>query len=340
MNSPSKRPENSNLEPDHVPGWERDQILPIGHSASPPVEQRTLNELIEGGAFSDDPAWLWRSLEPHVVPEPPARLVDFWPIARRLGAVFGTAAAVAAAVVLVVSGKSAVPVQESVHAKTPSPSIASTSSAMPSIQIPGVRRVGQFVVDAKNSRHHSLQQVNPQAPPAELPSSSQPPPQVIATAPANRSLSNVEAPSAPTGNSPGPTANPPTIAPTGETSPPTQAAPSLASPKPASQPTASAPANRLELDNDEIVRLIKRGKDLLNDGDFAAARLLFERAADAGSADAATALGSTYDPLVIKRLGAIAVTPDIERARKWYHIAADRGSAAALEPLANLERAR
>jgi TPR repeat protein len=93
------------------------------------------------------------------------------------------------------------------------------------------------------------------------------------------------------------------------------------------------------LDNDEIVRLIARGKDLLNDGDFAAARLLFERAANAGSADAALALGSTYDPMVIKRLGAVAVTPDLAKARKWYQFAADHGSAAASLQLANLAHA-
>jgi TPR repeat protein len=60
--------------------------------------------------------------------------------------------------------------------------------------------------------------------------------------------------------------------------------------------------------------------------------------ANAGSADAALALGSTYDPLVIKRLGAVAVTPDTDKARKWYQVAADRGSAAASLQLANLAR--
>jgi hypothetical protein len=54
------------------------------------------------------------------------------------------------------------------------------------------------------------------------------------------------------------------------------------------------------LDDSEIAMLIKRGNSLLKDGDFTAARLLFERGADAGSAEAALALGSAYDPLVIK----------------------------------------
>ena len=63
--------------------------------------------------------------------------------------------------------------------------------------------------------------------------------------------------------------------------------------------------------------------------------MLFELAANAGSADPALPLGSTYDPNVIKRLGAIMVKPDVENARKWYQLAADRGSAAASLQLAN-----
>ena len=87
--------------------------------------------------------------------------------------------------------------------------------------------------------------------------------------------------------------------------------------------------------------LIRRGKNPLNDRDFAAARVLFELAAtNAGSADAALPLGSTYGPNVIKRLGAIMVKPDVENARKWYQLAADRGSAAASLQLANLPQSR
>ena len=96
----------------------------------------------------------------------------------------------------------------------------------------------------------------------------------------------------------------------------------------------------MALDDSEIAMLIKRGNNLLKDGDFAAARLLFERGANAGSAEAALALGSTYDPLVIKRLGAIMVRPDVENARKWYQTAADRGSADAKLQLANLPQSR
>jgi hypothetical protein len=239
MNSPSKHPGRSESETDDTPPCAREQPI-FGYSASLPVEKRMLSEQIGGGTFGDDPAWLRRGLEPDVVPEPPAGLVDFWPIVLRLGAVCGIAAMVAGAVVLLFSGKSAV--QESVCAKTPPPSIASTSSTLPSVQSPRVA-VRRFAID--NSRHASL----PRATPAEIPSASQP--QVVATAPANHSLSNVATPPAPAGHSPGLPADPPTIAPSGETSPPTQAAP-----RAASRPIASAPAIRPEvfLDNDEIAR--------------------------------------------------------------------------------------
>jgi hypothetical protein len=85
----------------------------------------------------------------------------------------------------------------------------------------------------------------------------------------------------------------------------------------------------VQLDSDEMTRLIKRGEDFLAQGNFASARLLFKRAADAGSAEAALALGSTYDPAVIKQRGAVSITPDIDAALKWYQTAAERGSAEA-----------
>ena len=112
---------------------------------------------------------------------------------------------------------------------------------------------------------------------------------------------------------------------------------------PISVPQSATPApNRpaVQLDSDEMTRLIKRGKDFLAQGNFASARLLFKRAADAGSAEAALALGSTYDPSVIKQLGAVSITPDIDGALKWYETAADHGSAEAAGLFANLMRLR
>lgn len=96
----------------------------------------------------------------------------------------------------------------------------------------------------------------------------------------------------------------------------------------------------LRLDSEEIAILIKRGKDLLADGDLAAARLLLRRAAEAGSADGALTLGTTFDPAVLLRLGAIGAMPDLAKARQWYQRAAELGSSAASQKLAGLADGR
>ena len=128
----------------------------------------------------------------------------------------------------------------------------------------------------------------------------------------------------------------PAIPPASDTLPATNAAPISVPPSATRAPNDPA----VQLDNDEMARLIKRGKDFLAQGNFASARLLFKRAADAGSAEAALALGSTYDPSVIKQLGAVSITPDIDAALKWYETAAERGSAEAEGLFAHLTRLR
>jgi len=126
------------------------------------------------------------------------------------------------------------------------------------------------------------------------------------------------------------------IPPASDTLPATNAA--LISVPQSATPAPNHPA--VQLDSDEMTRLIKRGKDFLAQGNFASARLLFKRAADAGSAEAALALGSTYDPSVIKQFGAVSITPDIDGALKWYETAANHGSAEAAGLFANLMRLR
>jgi TPR repeat protein len=87
---------------------------------------------------------------------------------------------------------------------------------------------------------------------------------------------------------------------------------------------------------DEVAMLVKRGKDFLMNGDLASARLLLRRAAEAGSAEAALALGASFDPAVIRKLGAVGATPDLARARDWYQKAAQLGSQDASQRLAKL----
>ncbi len=110
---------------------------------------------------------------------------------------------------------------------------------------------------------------------------------------------------------------------------------------PPAQP-APRPDNRpaLRLDSGELEMLVKRGNEFIANGDLAAARLLLRRGAEAGSAEAALALGATFDPVVMQRLGAIGTTPDIAQARQWYQRAAELGSNAALQRLAGLDAAR
>jgi hypothetical protein len=92
-------------------------------------------------------------------------------------------------------------------------------------------------------------------------------------------------------------------------------------------PSASFLQRRL--DGEEIILLLKRGKDLIATGDLAAARLVLQRAADANHAEAALALGATYDPFVLRELKVYGFTPDAAMARVWYEKAIELGSPAA-----------
>jgi hypothetical protein len=92
------------------------------------------------------------------------------------------------------------------------------------------------------------------------------------------------------------------------------------------------------LDGDEIKLLMKQGEQFAEAGDFVTARLLFQRAAEAGDATAATALGATYDPALLAKLGVVGTSADLGKARFWYQKAASLGSADAkrrLDLLAN-----
>jgi TPR repeat protein len=71
---------------------------------------------------------------------------------------------------------------------------------------------------------------------------------------------------------------------------------------------------------------VKRGEEFIAVGDFVSARPVFQRAAETGSANAAFMLAGTYDPLVLDRIRAIGVVPDIAKARLWYEKAKSLGS--------------
>jgi hypothetical protein len=99
--------------------------------------------------------------------------------------------------------------------------------------------------------------------------------------------------------------------------------------------TSTAPAR--QGDAAEIAFLVKTGAELMANGDVAAARLMFQHAADAGSTDGAFALAETYDPSVFQKLRRReAVTLDIMLARSWYEKARNLGSTAAQERIVRL----
>ena len=94
-------------------------------------------------------------------------------------------------------------------------------------------------------------------------------------------------------------------------------------------------------DHDEVAALLVRARAYISAGDVAAARLVLRRAAEHADSQAALALGGTYDPIVLKRLGVINFHADTAQARDWYRRAAELGSTDAplrLEQLAQIDR--
>lgn len=79
-------------------------------------------------------------------------------------------------------------------------------------------------------------------------------------------------------------------------------------------------------DRQTVASLVARGKELLRNGDFSSARLILRRAAEARDAAAALTLGSTYDPIVLTRLGIRSQVANVELAVTWYQKAEEFGS--------------
>ena|ERR1043165_368508 len=98
-------------------------------------------------------------------------------------------------------------------------------------------------------------------------------------------------------------------------------------------PAPAPPPNLRPLDGEEVALLLKRGEELIQQGDIAAARLMLTRAAEAGEARAALTLGATYDAEMLRKLGVMGVAPDTSKARAWYEKAAQYGSGEATRRL-------
>jgi hypothetical protein len=80
-------------------------------------------------------------------------------------------------------------------------------------------------------------------------------------------------------------------------------------------------------ERDRIEGLMAHGQKMIDVGYLAGARAYYRRAAEAGSGAAALAVGATYDPDILARMGVQGIKPDRAEAAKWYARAAGLGIA-------------
>jgi hypothetical protein len=112
------------------------------------------------------------------------------------------------------------------------------------------------------------------------------------------------------------------------------AAPSAPAPSPAA-PSLTGP-QLIPEDRERVKALLGRGNVELAQGNVAAARLYYQRATDAGLAQAALALASTYDPEELIRVNVIGMQPDRDLARRWHERARELGAPEAQNRLKRL----
>ncbi len=99
--------------------------------------------------------------------------------------------------------------------------------------------------------------------------------------------------------------------------------------KPEPAPLPSVPPKEEEL-------LLKKGRDLLKNGDVSAARLNFENLAMRGSAKGALAMAQSFDPVFLNGIPIRGLKPDLSKAKEWYAKAASLGSKEAIDRLTML----
>ena len=110
-----------------------------------------------------------------------------------------------------------------------------------------------------------------------------------------------------------------------------EATSTFASLAPRNQPTVPA------FSAAEIAGLVARGDWLFATGDVASARLLYERAAQAGEARAAVRLGETFDPIFLDQAYLRQGRAELGMAVFWYRRAIDLGAKGVASRLKSLE---
>ena len=115
--------------------------------------------------------------------------------------------------------------------------------------------------------------------------------------------------------------------------PPPEAVPAAADPA-AMPPPPGAPPAASPLPSTVLAILLDRGAAMLATGDISAARLLYKRAANSGSARAAAQIGRTYEPTFLANRRAIGIQADPTIAAGWYRRALSLGGTKAASLLA------
>lgn len=98
----------------------------------------------------------------------------------------------------------------------------------------------------------------------------------------------------------------------------------------------TSPIVSLSIPIDDARRLCAKGLVAFAKGDIATARAFLKRAAENGDARALMALGDTYDPTTLTRLGAVGIKGDEASARNYYSRALAAGVGGARERIAAL----
>jgi hypothetical protein len=115
--------------------------------------------------------------------------------------------------------------------------------------------------------------------------------------------------------------------------PATAPAPAAASAPPATRiaalPSAPLPLTppRGTVQQAEIEDLIREGNKRMREGDIIEARQFYSKAVNLGDAEAALAMGRSYDPIYFARLDKRNAEPDVAKALDWYKKAMDSGAA-------------
>jgi hypothetical protein len=78
------------------------------------------------------------------------------------------------------------------------------------------------------------------------------------------------------------------------------------------------PATPVSQDPSEAARLMARASALLGQGNIGAARVVLERAAETGSAQASFMLAETYDPVMLSTWGTYGTRGEATKARELY----------------------